>query len=66
MDFMHDQLSDSRIFRTFNVIYDFNREARASRSTSPCLQAVSSGLVIKSLNGAASRLSFAVITAPNV
>ena len=26
MDFMHDQLSDSRCFRTFNVIDDFNRE----------------------------------------
>jgi putative transposase len=27
MDFMHDQLEDSRIFRMFNVIDDFNREA---------------------------------------
>lgn len=27
MDFMHDQLSDSRSFRLFNVIDDFNREA---------------------------------------
>ena len=26
MDFMHDQLSDSRCFRLFNVIDDFNRE----------------------------------------
>lgn len=27
MDFMHDQLSDTRTFRLFNVIDDFNREA---------------------------------------
>ena len=27
MDFMHDQLSDGRSFRLFNVIDDFNREA---------------------------------------
>ena len=27
MDFMHDQLSDGRSFRIFNVIDDFNREA---------------------------------------
>ena len=27
MDFMHDQLSDGRSFRVFNVIDDFNREA---------------------------------------
>ena len=26
MDFMHDQLSDGRSFRTFNVIDDYNRE----------------------------------------
>ena len=26
MDFMHDQLSDSRTFRLFNVLDDFNRE----------------------------------------
>ena len=26
MDFMHDQLSDSRSYRLFNVIDDFNRE----------------------------------------
>jgi len=26
MDFMHDQISDGRSFRTFNVIDDFNRE----------------------------------------
>ena len=27
MDFMHDQLSDQRSYRLFNVIDDFNREA---------------------------------------
>jgi putative transposase len=27
MDFMHDQLSDGRSFRLFNVIDDYNREA---------------------------------------
>jgi putative transposase len=27
MDFMHDQLTDSRSFRVFNVIDDFNRQA---------------------------------------
>jgi putative transposase len=27
MDFMHDQLTDGRTFRLFNVIDDFNREA---------------------------------------
>ena len=27
MNFMHDQLSDGRSFRFFNVIDDYNREA---------------------------------------
>tara|TARA_R110000868_G_scaffold8205_8_gene42804 strand:- start:4380 stop:4829 length:450 start_codon:yes stop_codon:yes gene_type:complete len=27
MDFMHDQLSDQRSYRLFNVVDDFNREA---------------------------------------
>ncbi|MFX4681835.1 DDE-type integrase/transposase/recombinase, partial [Acinetobacter baumannii] len=29
MDFMRDQLADGRVFRLFNVIDDFNREALA-------------------------------------
>lgn len=29
MDFMRDQLADGRVFRLFNVINDFNREALA-------------------------------------
>lgn len=29
MDFMHDQLSDGRSYRLFNVLDNFNREARA-------------------------------------
>jgi putative transposase len=29
MDFMHDQLADSRSFRLFNLIDDFNREGLA-------------------------------------
>ena len=29
MDFMHDQLADSRSYRLFNVIDDFNREGLA-------------------------------------
>lgn len=29
MDFMHEQLSDGRSIRLFNVIEDFNREALA-------------------------------------
>jgi putative transposase len=32
MDFVHDQLSDGRSIRLFNVIDDFNREALAIRS----------------------------------
>jgi putative transposase len=36
MDFMHDQLSDGRSFRAFNVIDDYNREGLALRSTSHC------------------------------
>ena len=46
MDFMHDQLSDGRSFRTFNVIDDFNREG-------PCIEvdfSLPSERVIRALN----------------
>lgn len=36
MDSMHDRLPDGRSFRRFNVLDDFNRNARASTSTYRC------------------------------
>jgi putative transposase len=36
MDFMHDQLSNSRCFRLLNVIDDFNREALGIEVVNDC------------------------------
>ena len=38
MDFMHEQLSDGRSIRLFNVIDDFNREALAMDINFRCPQ----------------------------
>jgi putative transposase len=63
MDFMHDQLSDSRSFRLLNIIDDFNREAlsievdfslpseRVIRALKQLIQWRGKPLVIRSDNG---------------
>lgn len=40
MDFMHDQLSDGRTFRLFNVLDDFNGRDSALKPTSRCRRCV--------------------------
>src|SRR5690606_34319979 len=63
MDFMHNQLSDGRSFRLFNVLDDFNREglgiavspslpaARAMRSLGPGIQCRGKRRAIRCDNG---------------
>jgi hypothetical protein len=63
MDFMHDQLKDGRSIRLLNVIDDFNREALASRSTSPYPQRVSYVLWSRSSAGGGSQRRYGAITA---
>ena len=65
MDFMHDQLSDGRSYRLFNVIDDFNREALAIDIDLSCRQSGWCGRWIRSSSGAASRWPFVTITARN-
>jgi transposase InsO family protein len=65
MDFMHDQLSDGRSIRLFNMIDDFNREVLGIEVDF----SLPSERVIRSLDriidGAESRTPSAVITARN-
>ena len=53
MDFMYDQLSDGRSFRTFNVIDDYNREGLSIEVDFFYLRLGSSGHWTGSSNGAA-------------
>jgi putative transposase len=65
MDFMHDQLSDGRSFRLFNVLDDFNREGLGIEVD----LSLPSGRVIRSLEQIiewrGNRVSFAAITVPS-
>ena len=63
MDFMHDQLSDGRSIRLFNVIDDFNREGLCIDVDFSLPSKRAYVHEIKSLNGAAYRLPSAVTTA---
>ena len=48
---MHDQLTDGRTFRLFNVLDDFNREGLALKPTSRCVPCALSGHWTRSSNG---------------
>lgn len=65
MDFMHDQLSDGRAFRLFNVLDDFNREGLGIELDFHCPVPESFDPWNGSSNGGVSPTSFAVITARN-
>jgi transposase InsO family protein len=65
MDFMADRLEDGRQFRLLNVLDDFNREGQGLRWTFRCLLNASSGVWIRSSNGAANRWPFVWTMGPS-
>jgi putative transposase len=51
MDFMHDQLSDGRSYRVFNVIDDYNRGGLVLKLSYPCSHLESLATWIRSPSG---------------